>query len=89
MWRVETNLKNHINAIFNKGKEDAWRFIGFYGDLATHLTHESWSLIKDLNNRSSLSWLCSGDFNELLSQSKTWWCKLKSSSNAIVSRHTG
>ena len=41
MWRVEISLKNHINAFVNKGKEDAWRFIGFYGEPATRLTNES------------------------------------------------
>ncbi|KAL4626209.1 hypothetical protein ACB092_05G079100, partial [Castanea dentata] len=28
---VETSSKNHIDAIVNKGKEGAWRIIGFYG----------------------------------------------------------
>ena len=27
---------------------------------------ESWNLLRDLNNRFSVSWLCGGDFNELL-----------------------
>ena len=40
---IETFSKNHIDSIINKGKEDAWRFIGFRGKLATHLRHESWS----------------------------------------------
>ena len=54
----------------NKGSNDAWRFIGFYGKPITHLRHESWSLLRDLNNCMSLLWLCSGDFIELVSHSK-------------------
>ena len=50
----------------NKETDDAWRFIGFYGEPITHLRHESWSLLRDLNNRMSLPLLCSGDFIELV-----------------------
>ena len=38
----------------NKGNDDAWRFIGFYREPITHLRHESWSLLHDLNNCMSL-----------------------------------
>ena len=63
---VETFSKNHIDSIINKGKEDAWRFIGFYGELVTHLRHESWSKLRQLNSRFNLPWLCARDFNEIL-----------------------
>ena len=36
----------------------------------THSRHESWSLLCDLNNRLSLPWMCSSDFNELISNSE-------------------
>ena len=54
----------------NKANDDAWRFIGFYGEPITHLRHESWSLLPDLNNRMSLPWLCSSDFIELVGHSE-------------------
>ena len=63
---VETFSKNHIDSIINKGKEDAWRFTGFYGEPVTHLRHESWSKLRQLNSRFNLPWLCAGDFNEIL-----------------------
>lgn len=50
----------------NKGKDNVWRFTGFYGALETHLRTKSWVLLKDLHNWSDLPWLCAGDFNELL-----------------------
>ena len=50
----------------NKENDDAWRFIGFYGERITHLRHESWSLLRDLNKRMSLPLLCSDDFIELV-----------------------
>ena len=63
---VETFSKNQIDSIINKGKEDAWRFTGFYGEPVTHLRHESWSKLRQLNSHFNLSWLCAGDFNEIL-----------------------
>ena len=51
---VDNYSKNHIDAIINKGKDDDWRFTSFYEEPTTHLRHESWSLLCDLNNRLSL-----------------------------------
>ena len=68
--QVDTSSKNHIDAIVNKGKEDAWRVTGFYGEPITHKRFESWSLLRQLNNRTTLPWLCAGDFNELLKSSE-------------------
>lgn len=40
---IDTFSKNHIDAIINKGKEDAWRFTSFYGEPVTHKSYESWN----------------------------------------------
>jgi len=46
-WKAECNFEvntyslNHIDAIVNKGKENEWRFTGFYGEPDTNLRHES------------------------------------------------
>ena len=63
--------KNRIDAIFNKGKEEAWRLTSFYGEPMTHKRN----LLHQLINQMSLPWICAGDFNELLKSSK----KLKGS----------
>ena len=57
---------NHIDAVINSGKENSWRFTGFYGNPETHKHHESWAILKNLNRNFSLPWLCAGDFNEIL-----------------------
>ena len=67
---VDNFSKNHIDAIINKGKDDDWRFTSFYGEPTTHLRHESWSLLCDLNNRLSLPLMWLGDFSELISNSE-------------------
>lgn len=46
---VESSSTNHIDALINKGKEDMWRFTGFYGALKTHLRMELWNLLRDLH----------------------------------------
>lgn len=65
--QVDTSTKNHIDAVINKGTDEAWTFTGAYGEPITHLRQESWSLLHDLNIRMNLPWLCSRDFNELIS----------------------
>ena len=42
----------------------------FYGDPVTHKRFESWNLLRDLNSRMDLPWLCMGDFNEITRQSE-------------------
>lgn len=68
---VDTSSLNHIDAIINKGKEEKWRFTSFYGAPKAHKHYESWSILKNLNQKFSLPWLCGGvggggDFNEIL-----------------------
>lgn len=45
---------------------EKWHFYGFYGEAKRELRHISWECLKRLNASSSLSWLCVGDFNEVL-----------------------
>ena len=52
--QIDTSSKNHIDAIVNKGKR---RF-------------ESWNLLRQLNNRFNLPWVCVRNFNELLKSSE-------------------
>ena len=71
-WRESVDVsvegfdKNHIDTIINKNKDNKWRFIGFYGEPDTQKRVESWDLLKDLNQKFRLPWLCAGDFNELV-----------------------
>ena len=67
---VVSSSMNHIDAVINKDSEIAWRFIGFYGEPETHKRHESWDLLQSLHQQSSLPWLCTGDFNEIVKQSE-------------------
>ena len=63
---LDTYSPNHIDVIINKGKDDEWRFTGFYGEPDTRNRDESWEKLRRLKNKFTLPWLCAGDFNEIL-----------------------
>ena len=63
---VDTFPPNHIDAIVNKGKEEEWRFTGFYGEPDTRNHHVSWATLRRLKAKHSLPWICVGDFNEII-----------------------
>ena len=71
-WRKEVDFSlgtfspNHIDGVLNKGKEDEWRFTGFYGESETSNHHLSWACLRRLRGRNSIPWLCAGDFNEII-----------------------
>ncbi|KAH6762363.1 hypothetical protein C2S52_019796 [Perilla frutescens var. hirtella] len=62
-WTVHvlSSSSHHINADI-----DNWRFSGVYGWAENNLTHLTWDLLRDLCKEGSKSWLCAGDFNEIL-----------------------
>ena len=56
-FSIDTYSPNHIDAIVNKGREDKWRFTGFYGEPDTRNRHESWVKLRKLKNKFNLPWL--------------------------------
>ena len=66
LLRVDSSSLNHIDVIIDEGRENSWRFIGFYGAPETYNRHVSWNLLRSLNSKFNLPWLCEGNFNEIL-----------------------
>lgn len=72
-WKddLQVNLRkfssNFIDVIV-KGREedDEWRFTEFYGSQFANRRRNSWTGVRRLGVDSSLLWLMSGDFNEIL-----------------------
>ena len=60
-WRKEVSLgtfsPNHIDGVLNKGKEDEWRFTGFYGESKTSNHYLLWACLRSLTGRNSIPWL--------------------------------
>ena len=68
---VQGYLNHYIDAIVTDSSSGfKWRIIGFYRHSKTHKRKESWDMIRELNRRYSLPWLCFGDFNEILTMGK-------------------
>ena len=57
---------NHIDLVISESTSD-WHLTGYYGFLEGHRRRASWNLLCALAIRSSLPWVCIGDFNDLLS----------------------
>ena len=68
---VQSYSDNHIDVIIVQGDDGLqWRLTGFYGNLKTSKRKESWLLLKRLSSPNSLTWVCLGDFNELMNESE-------------------
>ena len=65
---VQGYSDNYIDAIVtNPTIGFKWQITGFYGHPETHHRKESWNLLRDLNRRYKMPWMCFGDFNEIIS----------------------
>lgn len=62
---VEMSSLNHIDVLINRGKEDGWRFTGFYGNPASQRRMELWNLLRTLHGSFSIPWICAGDLMRL------------------------
>ena len=51
---MQTLSNRHIDAIINQGVDDAWHFMGFYGEPDTTSWENSWVTLCALSHRSSL-----------------------------------
>ena len=74
LWirEVEVEIKSfsrfHIDAVVTDYSLDlSWRLTGFYGNLDINLRRESWNLLRMLNSQYQMPWVCTGDYNEILS----------------------
>ena len=65
---ISSFSNNHIDLVISKSIGD-WRFTGYYGFPECHRRRASWNLLCVLAIRSSLPWVCIGDFNDLISPS--------------------
>ena len=51
---VDSFLEYHIDSIIDKGSDEVWRFIGFYGELVIRKRIEAWNKLRLLNNKHDL-----------------------------------
>ena len=63
---VLSSSERHIDVVIDQGMDDAWRFMGFYGNPDTTNREDSWLLLKTLSRRLTFPCVVLGDFNEIL-----------------------
>ena len=73
LWRndicveIQNYSQHHINAVIKMEMSGPqWKFSRFYGHPKADKRPDSWSLLRCLNSFNPYSWLCLGDFNEIL-----------------------
>ena len=71
-WKshVKAKLNNfskyHIDMEITELDGFRWHFTGIYGEPSTNLKENTWNLLRVINDKTKLPWLCAGDFNEIM-----------------------
>ncbi|KAL0458750.1 UNVERIFIED_CONTAM: hypothetical protein Slati_0502200 [Sesamum latifolium] len=69
--QLQSFSHNHVDTSVQLEEcQDWWRFTGIYGESDNSKRGLTWNLLARLRAQSDRSWLCAGDFNEILDQSK-------------------
>lgn len=85
--KVQSCDKLHIDvAVLDPDTdEEAWRFTGFYGEPQREMRHRSWDLLKLLNTRANLPWLCVAILTRCLRRMSSLGVRADRSSNGGLS----
>ncbi|XP_019157985.1 PREDICTED: uncharacterized protein LOC109154706 [Ipomoea nil] len=76
LWRDATMATlinystNHIDVCVKLPGIPEWRLTCFYGNSDQNRRQESWDLLRELRDQSSLPWVTIGDFNDITCQSE-------------------
>jgi hypothetical protein len=74
---IQKKSARHINVVITMDDyEIIWKFIRFYRHPERAKQSESWELLKYLKYLSTYLWVCVGDFNEIINQSKKKWSSI-------------
>ncbi|VFQ81500.1 unnamed protein product [Cuscuta campestris] len=74
LWKSPLNVtllslsRFHIDVEVEDLALGRWRHTGFYGHPDQSRRSESWDLLRDLSQASTLPWICGGDFNAIMEQ---------------------
>lgn len=64
--QIKSYSKNHIDTEISWENMARWRLTCYYGHSERTRRRDSWSLLRELANQSSLPWAVMGDFNDML-----------------------
>jgi hypothetical protein len=60
----------HLDAVVMEQGKEPWRLTVVYGEAQDNEHHKTWDMLKFIRSSNDLLWLCIGDFNKVLHQSK-------------------
>lgn len=63
---IKSFSQHHVDSVVQNENGSYWRCIRIYGHPESDQKKHTWTLLRRLATLSSLSWLCFGDFNEVL-----------------------
>ena len=63
---ISTSLPNHIDNMVDEAQESKFRLTCLYGFVDPARKNDTWALLRHLRASSSVPWVCTGDFNEIL-----------------------
>ena len=63
---TQTYSLNHIDVKIMTPLQVEWRLNGVYGHPGDQRKKETWALLQHFHSRASMSWVCIGNFNEIL-----------------------
>ncbi len=69
---VSSYSQHHIDVIMDYQSSNAWCFMGFYDSPTVEGKAVAWDILRALRSHHHLPWLCSGDYNELISRDEKW-----------------
>ena len=69
---ISSYSHHHIDAFIEPNTINAWRCTSFYGSPTVEGKMAAWDILRVLKNHNPLPWLCTGDFNELVSRDEKW-----------------
>ena len=69
--KVQNFSRRHINVVVHSRNMNIdWKFTGFFDHPDATKCYESCNLIKNLERLTLHPWVCIGDFNEVMAESK-------------------
>ena len=68
--RLISFSRNYIDVSIHIPDMPTWRLTGYYGFPKRTRRKDSWEMLKNLSDSTTLPWCCIGDYNDFLAQAK-------------------
>lgn len=76
LWKDDTDITlhsmslNHMGFVVSMSNDLNWRLTGIYGHPEKYRKDDTWKMLVELGDGSTMPWLCLGDFNGILNHAE-------------------